>query len=48
MNTIGIDSFSQETMSKIFTQIIEWHIGKGFPDAVVLQGKVSLLFFFFL
>lgn len=40
MNTIGIDSFSQETMSKIFTQIVEWHVNKGFPEAIILQGKV--------
>jgi len=40
MNTIGIDSFSQETMSKIFTQIMEWHVNKGFSEAIMLQGKV--------
>lgn len=40
MNLIGIDSFNQETMSKIFTQIIEWHVSKGFPEAITLQGKV--------
>lgn len=40
MNIIGIDSFSQETMSKIFTQIIEWHLNKGFSEAIILQGKV--------
>lgn len=40
MNVIGIDSFNQETMSKIFTQIIDWHINKGFSEAIMLQGKV--------
>lgn len=40
MNVIGIDSFSQGTISKIFTQIVEWHINKGFSEAIVLQGKV--------
>lgn len=40
MNVIGIDSFSQETMSKIFTQIVEWHLNKGFSEDIVLQGKV--------
>ncbi|XP_050529641.1 dynein axonemal heavy chain 3 isoform X2 [Daktulosphaira vitifoliae] len=39
LNVIGINSFSQETMSKIFTQIIEWHVNKGFSEAIVLQGK---------
>lgn len=40
MNTIGIDSFGQETMSKIFTQIVEWHVNKGFSEAIVSHGKV--------
>lgn len=40
MNVIGIDSFNQDTMSKIFTQIIDWHINKGFSEAIMLQGKV--------
>lgn len=40
MNTIGIDTFSPETMSKIFTQIVEWHVNKGFADAIALQAKV--------
>jgi dynein heavy chain len=40
MNTIGIDSFSQETMSKIFNKIVEWHVNKGFPETISLQGKV--------
>uniref|UniRef100_A0A2S2QIW0 Dynein heavy chain 3, axonemal n=1 Tax=Sipha flava TaxID=143950 RepID=A0A2S2QIW0_9HEMI len=39
MNTIGIDSFSQETMSKIFNKIVEWHVNKGFPETISLQGK---------
>jgi len=40
MNTIGIDSFSQETMSRIFSQIMEWHVNKGFSEAIEFQGKV--------
>lgn len=40
MNIIGIDSFSQETMSKIFSQIVEWHLNKGFSEAIMVQGKV--------
>lgn len=40
MNVIGIDSFSQETIFKIFTQIMEWHVNKGFSETIMLQGKV--------
>jgi len=40
MNTVGIDSFSQETMSKIFSQIMKWHFNKGFSDTIALQGNV--------
>lgn len=40
MNVIGIDSFSQETMSKIFSQIMKWHFNKGFPETIALQGIV--------
>ena len=40
MNAIGIDSFSQETMSKIFSQIIKWHFEKGFSELITLQGNV--------
>jgi len=40
MNAIGIDSFSQETMSKIFSQIMKWHFNKGFPETIALQGIV--------
>jgi len=42
MNAIGIDSFSQETMSKIFTQILKWHLNKGFPEPIALQGNVTI------
>ncbi|CAI6363283.1 unnamed protein product [Macrosiphum euphorbiae] len=38
MNAIGIDSFSQETMSKIFSQIMKWHFNKGFAETIALQG----------
>ncbi|XP_025198734.1 LOW QUALITY PROTEIN: dynein heavy chain 3, axonemal-like [Melanaphis sacchari] len=38
MNAIGIDSFSQETMSKIFSQIMKWHFNKGFSETIALQG----------
>lgn len=40
MNAIGIDSFSQETMSKIFSQIMRWHFNKGFSETIALQGIV--------
>lgn len=40
MNVIGIDSFSQETMLKIFTQIVDWHVNKGFSEDIIFQGKV--------
>jgi len=40
MNVIGINSFSQETISKIFSQIIKWHFDKGFSELITLQGNV--------
>ncbi|XP_050428284.1 dynein axonemal heavy chain 3-like [Adelges cooleyi] len=39
LNVIGITPFSRETTSKIFTQIVDWHVSKGFPEDVALQGK---------
>ncbi|XP_022171452.1 dynein heavy chain 3, axonemal-like isoform X1 [Myzus persicae] len=39
VNAIGVDSFSQETISKIFSQIIKWHFNKGFSEPIVLQGN---------
>lgn len=45
MNAIGIDSFSQETMSKIFSQIMKWHFNKGFSETITLQGIVLTLSF---
>jgi dynein heavy chain, axonemal len=40
MNAIGIDSFSEETMSKIFSQIMIWHLNKGFSESISHQGIV--------
>ncbi|VVC42221.1 Dynein heavy chain, coiled coil stalk,P-loop containing nucleoside triphosphate hydrolase,Dynein heavy [Cinara cedri] len=39
MNIISINSFSQETVLKIFTQIMDWHVNKGFAEAIICQGK---------
>lgn len=40
MNIIGIDSFDEITMTKIFTSILEWHFSKGFDEKVSRLGKV--------
>ncbi|KZC07229.1 Dynein heavy chain 3, axonemal [Dufourea novaeangliae] len=37
---IGIDVFEEETMSKIFSTILETHFGKGFPSEVSRLGKM--------
>ena len=40
-NVIGIESFDDSTMTKIFTSIADWHFGHGFEAAFNRLGKVS-------
>ncbi|CAF0812221.1 unnamed protein product [Brachionus calyciflorus] len=40
MNVISMDSFSDETMTKIFTSIVDWHFGKGFEASFNRAGKM--------
>lgn len=39
---VGIESFEETTLSKIFTSIMEWHLNKGFDEPVKRQGKVGV------
>ena len=40
MNIISIDSFDDNTMTKIFTSIVDWHFAKGFDASFGRLGKV--------
>ncbi|XP_075250490.1 dynein axonemal heavy chain 3-like isoform X2 [Convolutriloba macropyga] len=42
MNIIGIDSFDDNTLQKIFTTIVDWHFGKGFDGAFMRLGKLMV------
>lgn len=45
MNVIGIDSFQDLTLTKIFTSILDWHFSKGFDERISRLSKVYVLFF---
>ena len=40
LNVISMDSFSDETMTKIFTSIVDWHFAKGFEASFNRAGKM--------
>ncbi|KAK3579501.1 hypothetical protein CHS0354_028323 [Potamilus streckersoni] len=40
MNVISIDEFDDETMTRIFTMITDWHFQKGFDASFVRNGKL--------
>ncbi|KAJ8245818.1 hypothetical protein GJAV_G00260630 [Gymnothorax javanicus] len=42
LNIISIDSFDDETLSKIFTSITDWHFGNGFDATFLRNGKVMV------
>ncbi|XP_015588713.1 dynein heavy chain 3, axonemal [Cephus cinctus] len=42
MHIIGIDSFEDATMTKIFTTILDWHFAKGFDQNVSRLGKMII------
>lgn len=39
---VGVDSFEDATIIKIFTAIGDWHFAKGYPDKVALLSRVSV------
>ena len=41
VNIISIDEFDDDTMSRIFTSICDWHFGQDFDPAFGRLGKVS-------
>ncbi|XP_071813132.1 dynein axonemal heavy chain 3-like isoform X2 [Apostichopus japonicus] len=41
-NLISIDSFDDETMSKIFTSITDWHFTKGYDGCFLRLGKIMV------
>lgn len=38
-NVVGIDSFDEAQMSKIFGKIIGWHFGRGYDSAFAVLGQ---------
>ena len=40
LSIISIDSFDDNTMTKIFTSIVDWHFAKGFDASFGRLGKV--------
>lgn len=38
LNVISIDSFSDDTMTKIFTSISDWHFANGFDASITRLG----------
>ncbi|KAG5305945.1 DYH3 protein, partial [Pseudoatta argentina] len=40
MHVIGIDSFEQATMTKIFSSILDWHFAKGFVPEISRLSKM--------
>ena len=43
LNIISIDSFDDNTMTKIFTSIVDWHFAKGFDASFGRLGKASII-----
>ncbi|XP_072535232.1 dynein axonemal heavy chain 3 [Salminus brasiliensis] len=40
LNIVSIDSFDDETLSKIFSSITDWHFSKGFDASFYRLGKI--------
>ncbi|XP_030626002.1 dynein heavy chain 3, axonemal [Chanos chanos] len=40
LNIVSIDSFDDDTLSKIFSSICDWHFGKGFDASFYRLGKI--------
>jgi len=41
-NIISIDSFSDDTMQKIFTSIVDWHFARGFEPSFQRVGRLLI------
>ena len=41
-NIVSIDSFSDETMQKIFTSIVDWHFARGFEPSFQRVGRLLI------
>ncbi|XP_041823134.1 dynein heavy chain 3, axonemal [Melanotaenia boesemani] len=42
LNIISIDSFDDETLTKIFSSIVDWHFNKGFETSFFRLGKIMV------
>ncbi|XP_008419893.1 dynein heavy chain 3, axonemal isoform X1 [Poecilia reticulata] len=42
MNIISIDCFDDETLTKIFSSISDWHFSKGFDGSFIRLGKMMV------
>nr|XP_014349786.1 PREDICTED: dynein heavy chain 3, axonemal [Latimeria chalumnae] len=42
LNITSITSFDDETLTKIFTSITDWHFGKGFEVSFLRSGKIMV------
>ncbi|CAJ1083860.1 dynein axonemal heavy chain 3 [Xyrichtys novacula] len=42
LNIVTIDSFDDETLTKIFSSITDWHFGKGFDASFNRLGKIMV------
>ncbi|XP_049458418.1 dynein axonemal heavy chain 3-like isoform X2 [Epinephelus fuscoguttatus] len=42
LNIISIDCFDDETLTKIFTSITDWHFSKGFDPSFFRLGKMLI------
>ena len=40
MQIVPIDEFNDDTMTRIFTNIVDWHFAKGFDSSFGRIGKV--------
>jgi len=44
---VGIETFEEATLTKIFSSIIDWHLAKGFEESVKRLGRVGFIIFYF-
>ncbi|XP_069839891.1 dynein axonemal heavy chain 3 isoform X1 [Dendropsophus ebraccatus] len=42
LNIVSINAFDDETMTKIFSSIADWHFGKGFDISFLRSGKLMI------
>ncbi|XP_075305326.1 dynein axonemal heavy chain 3 [Odontesthes bonariensis] len=42
LNVISIDSFDDETLTKIFSSIVDWHFSQGFEASFYRLGKIMV------